>query len=143
MRKLFELVKARLDLRWRQPAQAVATELFDVERGHHRAVNNSASQRVFINLVGLRQIAHKTARKTIARARRVKDRFERIGRRGKERVFSEVGCAVLTAFDDQQLWPQRENLARGANQVGFLRQLARFSVVDNQGIYYGNRLEQF
>src|SRR5215468_7354234 len=80
MRELFELMEPGANLFRLEAAQAVATELLDVVGGHDRSVDDGASQRGFVDLVGLRQVSHEAAGEAVTGAGRVENVFERIGR---------------------------------------------------------------
>ena len=51
--------------------------------------------------------------------------------------------AVFSALDDQRFGAELENVARGAQQIVLVRELARFRVVDHQDVGVLERLAQF
>ncbi len=90
----------------------------------------------------MRQIAHKTAGKTVPGAGRVKDDLQRIGRRREDRLFIEHQHPVFAALDDQGLRTVRQNHFRGLDQIRLPRQLAGLAVVDDHDIHQRERLFQ-
>src|SRR5712692_676975 len=117
MRESLEIAEALVDLFVREALHAFSAELFNVERGHHRPEDHRPAQSSFVQFFLACQIAHQPARKGIARASWIKDRFERIGRNRKVSSFSKHRSAVFSALHNQSARSPRENLARRFYQV--------------------------
>src|SRR6185437_3405514 len=109
-----------------QPAQSLDSQLFDGEAAQHRAVHHRAPQRSVIRFLRSRQIAHESARKTVASARGVVDIFERIRRHSQNRIAMEQHRAIFSAFHDDGLRSHAENPPHRAQQVVLARKLHRF-----------------
>src|ERR1035441_10331117 len=75
-REILELFETGIDLLASQRAEPIDAEAFAAEAAHHRAVDHGAAQLVHVHVPVLyvdsraRQIAHETARETIAGASR-------------------------------------------------------------------------
>src|SRR5437764_684197 len=112
VRHPLEVAEALVDLFVREAADALGAELLDVEGGHHRAVDDGAAQRPLVDVLVAGEVAHEAAGEGVARARRVEDGLQGVGRDGEvrvERVRSvevkvvapapEEGLAVGDSFD--------------------------------------------
>src|SRR5947209_4091432 len=83
VRHPLEVAEALVDLFVREPADALGAELLDVEGGHHRAEDDGAAQRPLVYVLVAGEVAHEAAGEGVARARRVEDRLQRVGRDGE------------------------------------------------------------
>src|ERR1044071_9974061 len=71
-----EVAEALVDLFVGEAADAVGADLLEVEGGHDRAEDDGAPERVVVNRLVARKVAHEAAGEGVARAGRVEDRFE-------------------------------------------------------------------
>ena len=92
---------ASLDFAELQGGETFDAEALACEAAHHRTVHHRAAQRLFVHAAVTGKRAHKAARKTIARASRIVDLFQRKRRHREQKIAMDEERAMLPALDDQ------------------------------------------
>src|SRR6185437_2836921 len=153
VRKLLEPRKSLIDLFASQSLHSLRAETFHGKGTHHAPIKHSSLELSRSDLRLRRQVAEKSARKRVARARWI-DHFsqrqcwsaeESVVNAAGKRVFSkESGSAVLPMLHDQRLWAHFHDVFRRAHQVGVVAQQLGFAIVDEQNIQtFHHRLQIF
>src|SRR3989442_1295357 len=125
---------------WGFWSSSVRTTRWRTPRSSARRVASSSSRAGYGRRVGpllRREVAHDPAGERVARAGRVVDGLERIGRHEEERAVRQHEGAVLAALDDDGPRAYRGDRPRRADQVGLARQLTRLGVVDRDHVRLG------
>src|SRR5271155_1000087 len=95
MGEVVELLRASLDLFFREAADAVEAEMLDGEATHDGAVDHGAAEGRVVDGSGSGERAHEAAGKAVAGAGGVADDAQRHGRGGKNRLAAEKRGAML------------------------------------------------
>ena len=126
---------ALLDLLRRQALDALGAELLDVEGRDRRAVGHRAPQRCVVQ--GVSQVpchASDEPGEAVARAGRVGDGPDGVGREREEGIGGDECRSVLALLGDDGLRAPAENLARGRDRVRQPRELAKLGVVQDHAV---------
>src|SRR6267143_3356926 len=123
-----------MDFRAFQSAETVQSEFFHCKAPHHRSVNHGAPQCSVVRAIDTCEIAHESARKSVAGARWVMHLFEWERGDAEGAILMNKHRAVFTALDHERFRAQLEDVASGAHQVVFVGKLACFGVIDHQDV---------
>src|SRR5215469_17182782 len=113
-----------------ETAQALDAQLLDSKASEYGTINHCAAQRIMVDFLLPRQVAHESAGETVARARRIADFFERICRHRQNRVAMKEHCAVFAALNDDSFRAHAENPFGRTQQIVLACKLDGFFVVD-------------
>src|SRR5512133_1085761 len=103
VRHCLESTVALVDLAELQGFEPVEAEILHIEGSHDAAENNRLPDPFVAEVAGVCQIPHEAACKGISCAGGIEDRFQRVGRSGKDRCAGKEEHAVLPPLDDQLL----------------------------------------
>src|SRR6266550_611973 len=103
-----------------QSTETVQPEFFHGKAPHHRSVNHGAPQFRIAGVIDTGEIAHESARKSVAGARWVMHLFEWERGDAEGAILMNQHRAVFTALDHERLRAQLEDVASGAHQVVFV-----------------------
>ena len=105
LRNLLQILHALLNVSTFHSRGFLQTETFATETRGHAAVDHRAPDVPVDAALGRGEIAHESAHEAVARARRVADIVQRIGRADEETVRAGEDGTVRTLFDDDVLRP--------------------------------------
>ncbi len=99
MCQVFDFAVARFNFPRRQAQKAAQTEFFHRKTSHDRPIHSGAPQVGIRQVTGARQMAHESARKSVARAGGIVNFIEGISRYGENGFRAKERGAVLAALD--------------------------------------------
>src|SRR3981189_1147619 len=114
------MVGPGMDFRAFQRTETVQPEFFHCKAPHPRSVNHGAPQCSIVRAIDTCEIAHESARKSVAGARWVMHLFERERGDAEGAILMNKHRAVCTALDHERLRAQLEDVASRAHQVVFV-----------------------
>ncbi len=144
-----EFFEAGVDFFASQGAEAVHAEFFAAETSHDGAVDDSSAEVAAAEVAGFevealgREIAEESARETVACACGVENVFEKVARHDEEGIAAEEHRSVFSAFNDESMGANIEDLRSRFLQVGFAREHFGFAVVDEQEIPIADCRQKF
>src|SRR6185436_4573512 len=126
----------------------VYSKFLAAKTAHYRAVNYRSAQ-ILVGYFSIArvdalsgQVSDEAAGEAIARAGGIEHLLQQVAGDHEMAVLAEQNGAELAPLDDQRVRAHTQNLRSGAAQVVLAGEHARFAVVDQQEIPFGDGLQQ-